>query len=137
MWKTSAVIPKRSIAGDCPVFRGVTIALCMALAGGAARAAEDTPVERGKIFAQQNCARCHAIGMEGDSPYSSAPPFRILHKRYDVGDLAEALAEGLIVVHNGSGEQMPEFILQPDQIDDLIAFLRSLQPERSAGATLR
>jgi hypothetical protein len=60
-----------------------------------------------------------------------------LHQRYDVGDLAEALAEGIIVVHNGSGEQMPEYMLQPDEIDDLIAFLRSLQPQGSAHAALR
>lgn len=100
-------------------------------------APDDTPVERGKSFAQENCARCHSIEMEGASPYPSAPPFRILHKRYDVGDLAEALAEGIVVVHNGGGEQMPEYMLEPDQIDDLIAFLRSLQPQGSARAALR
>lgn len=127
----------RSIAGEYPVFCVVTIALCVALAGGAISAPDGTPVERGKIFAQENCARCHAIGLEGDSPYPSAPPFRILHKRYDVGDLAEALAEGIVVLHNGGGEPMPEYMLEPDQIDDLIAFLRSLQPQGSARAALR
>ena len=112
------------------------IGLCVALviSGGPASAGGLTPVERGKAFAQQNCARCHAIGMEGASPYAPAPPFRTLHERYDVGDLAEAFAEGIIVVHNGGGEQMPEFMLEPAQIDDLIAYLRSLQPQTPGGA---
>lgn len=115
------------------------IALCAALVlfAGAAGAAEVTPVERGKSFAQQNCARCHATGMEGASPYAAAPPFRTLHERYDVGSLAEAFAEGIIVVHNGGGEQMPEFMLEPGQIDDLIAYLRSLQPQTPVGSVRR
>jgi cytochrome c len=48
------------------------------------------PVDRGKLLVQQNCARCHAIGATGSSPYAPAPPFRTLHERYDVEDLAEA-----------------------------------------------
>lgn len=118
----------------------VTNALCVVLAflcGAWAPSADLTPVERGKIFAQQNCARCHAIGMGGTSPYAPAPPFRTLHERYDIGDLAEAFAEGIIVVHEGGGEQMPEFMLEPGQIDDLIAYLRSLQLQIQPGATVR
>ncbi len=85
-------------------------------------------VERGKLFVEKNCARCHAVGTTGSSPYAPAPPFRTLHERYDVGDLAEAFAEGIVVAHQG-GPQMPQFMLQPDQIDDLIAYLRSVQPK--------
>ena len=128
-----------TVACDWPRVHIVALALCAALGlfVGAAGAADITPVERGKSFAQQNCARCHAIGMEGASPYAPAPPFRTLHERYDVGDLAEGVAEGIIVVHNGGGEQMPEFMLEPGQIDDLIAYLRSLQPQTQPGATVR
>jgi mono/diheme cytochrome c family protein len=99
---------------------------------GAAVAAPDgvvalTTVERGKQFADKNCSICHAVGTIGESPDASAPPFSTLHERYDVGDLGEAFAEGIIVPHEGGGRQMPEFMLEPQQIDDLIAYLRSLE----------
>jgi len=91
-----------------------------------------TAVQRGKQFVDKNCATCHAVGLEGPSPYAPAPPFRTLHERYDVGDLAEAFAEGIIVPHKDGGRQMPEFVLEPQQIDDVIAFLRSLEVPAAA-----
>jgi len=83
-------------------------------------------VERGRVFAQRHCATCHAIGRTGSSPYAPAPPFRTLHERYDVEALAEALAEGIVVGHGGA-RQMPQFVLSPAQIDDLLAYLKSLE----------
>jgi cytochrome c len=100
--------------------------LLLVISGQSGNALASTAVERGKLFVEMNCARCHAIGPEGSSPYPPAPPFRTLHERYDVGDLAEAFAEGIIVAHNGP-KQMPQFMLGPEQIDDLIAWLRSVQ----------
>jgi mono/diheme cytochrome c family protein len=73
-----------------------------------------------------NCATCHAVGRGGRSPYAPAPPFRTLHEKYDVSGLAEALAEGIVVGHTGP-RQMPRFVLEPDQIDDVIAYLKSLE----------
>jgi mono/diheme cytochrome c family protein len=49
-----------------------------------------------------------------------------LHERYDVEALAEALAEGMIVGHGGA-RQMPQFTLSPAEIDDLLAYLKSLE----------
>jgi hypothetical protein len=40
--------------------------------------------------------------------------------------LAEAFAEGIIVSHNGA-RQMPQLMLSPGEIDDLIAYLKSLE----------
>lgn len=83
------------------------------------RAQPQTPqAERGQALAQANCARCHAIGLTGESPLSKAPPFRILHRRYPV----ENLAEGIKVAH-----PMPEFRLEAGQTEDLIAYLKSLE----------
>jgi cytochrome c len=93
-------------------------------------------VERGRIFVEKNCATCHAVGHEGQSPYAPAPPFRTLHERYDVGDLAEAFAEGIIVAHNGP-RPMPQFMLDAQQIDDLITYLRSLEPPRTNSLSAR
>ena len=106
----------------------VTTALLIAalMATQAASAPSSPEVERGRAFAQRLCATCHAVGHTGASPYAPAPPFRTLHERYDVEALAEALAEGIVVGHGGA-RQMPQFTLSPAQIDDLLAYLKSLE----------
>ncbi|MER2252841.1 cytochrome c [Methylorubrum podarium] len=88
-----------------------------------AAAALDARARRGETIARTNCARCHAIGRVGASPLAEAPPFRDLHRRYPVTDLAEALAEGITTGHPA----MPEFRLDPDEAQALIAYLRSLE----------
>ena len=79
--------------------------------------------QRGLAFARANCARCHSVDKTGESPLPAAPPFRILHQRYPVETLEEALGEGIVTGH----PSMPEFRLDPGQIADLIAFLKSLE----------
>ena len=85
--------------------------------------AQDVRVERGYAFAQTHCASCHAIGPNGESPLGNAPPFRALHRRYPIQHLAESLAEGIVTAHPG----MPQFQLDKLQIEDLIAYLKSLE----------
>lgn len=77
----------------------------------------------GHVFATDNCARCHAIGQTGNSPYAKAPPFRAVARKYPLEDLSEALAEGIVTGHN----TMPEFTLSTRQIDDLLAYLDTLK----------
>ena len=79
--------------------------------------------QRGRLFAMNNCARCHSIDRISPSPLKIAPPFRTLHKRYPVESLGEALAEGIQTGH----PTMPEFKLDPDQIGDLLAYLKTLE----------
>jgi cytochrome c len=79
--------------------------------------------QRGQTFARNNCARCHSIDKVTESPLKIAPPFRILHKRYPVESLAEAFAEGIQTGH----PTMPEFRLDPDQIHDLLSYLKTLE----------
>jgi mono/diheme cytochrome c family protein len=86
-------------------------------------AAEDVHVQRGRAFVTLHCARCHAVGRTGDSPLAEAPRFRDLHSRYPVTELAEALAEGITTGH----PSMPEFQLPPDQAEDVIRYLTSLE----------
>lgn len=86
-------------------------------------AAADTRAEhRGLAFAKAHCARCHAIGRHGVSRLKQAPPFRTLHLRYPIETLAEAFAEGIYTGHS----EMPAFELQPDEINDLLSYLKSL-----------
>ena len=79
--------------------------------------------QRGRTFALNNCARCHSIGKVSPSPLKIAPPFRTLHERYPVDTLEEALAEGIETGHT----TMPTFRLDPDQIHDLLSFLKTLE----------
>ena len=102
---------------------GVLAGLMAALLISTTIRAEDAAVQRGRAFAQANCARCHAVAPAGESPLPKAPPFRALHQRYPVEQLAESLAEGIKTAHRA----MPEFQLDEPQIGDLIAFLKSLE----------
>jgi mono/diheme cytochrome c family protein len=100
----------------------IAITCLVLLAPGAL--AQSGRAQRGETFARTNCAGCHAIGRVGESPLAVAPPFRTLHTRYPVDDLAEALAEGITTGH----PTMPEFALDRAQVSDFIAYLRTLQP---------
>ena len=79
--------------------------------------------QRGAELLTSNCARCHAVGRNGDSPNSAAPPFRTLSRKYPIDSLSEALAEGLSVGH----AEMPEFVFDPDEIAAILAYLKSIQ----------
>ncbi|HEU4661322.1 MAG TPA: c-type cytochrome [Pseudolabrys sp.] len=110
--------------------------VCLVLTGGVLGAAAvgilidpvdaqtRSPAEqRGYNFARQNCSRCHSIDKVTPSPLPIAPPFRTLHERYPVEALEEALGEGIVTGHPA----MPEFKLEPDQINDFLEFLKSLE----------
>ena len=97
----------------------VAIMLCWA---GTAEAQSPAAL-RGLTFVRVNCDQCHAIYREGASPLKIAPPFRTLHLRYPIENLAESLAEGLVTGH----PTMPEFQLDPGQVGDVIAYLKSLE----------
>jgi cytochrome c len=88
-----------------------------------AMAAEKNLTDKGEVIVKKNCARCHAIGTEGDSPNPEAPPFRTLSSKYPIEDLAESLAEGIVSGH----PDMPIFVFGPHDIDAILAYLQSIQ----------
>lgn len=103
--------------------------LGLALVAACSRGTEETSPPAaaaempGETIAQNLCAGCHAIGLEGESPHADAPPFRTLSEKYPVRLLEEALAEGIAVGH----EDMPEFQLEADEVEQLIQYLESIQ----------
>jgi cytochrome c len=105
-----------------PASAAAAMGLALSLLPGAALAAGNT--QRGKIIAETNCAGCHAIGPTGESPNPKSPPFRTLSKKFKLDNLEEALAEGITVGHQGM--EMPEFQFDPPQIEDFIAYLKSV-----------
>ena len=106
-----------------------------------APAAEAPPVEapaaipsaeRGHALVLRDCAACHAVEATGASGFSPAPPFRTLKDKYPLDSLEEALAEGILSGHPA----MPEYEYAPDEIADIIAWMKSLDAARGApGAT--
>lgn len=104
------------------MMRVPALVLVLAISTQAAVALEPG-AQRGQTFAQANCSMCHAVGRFGTSPLPIAPPFRTLHERYPVEDLEESLAEGIVTGH----PSMPQFRLDPAQINDLIAYLKGLE----------
>jgi cytochrome c len=84
-------------------------------------------MERGETLVRRHCGGCHAVSSTGDSRVPAAPRFRELHKRYDPEVLAEALAEGILTGH----PLMPEFRFEPDDVQAIILYLKSLQSKQA------
>ncbi|MGE0116523.1 MAG: cytochrome c [Dongiaceae bacterium] len=82
-------------------------------------------VEEGQRIAERLCAGCHTISGQAPSPLAAAPVFALIGRKYPVSHLAEALAEGIVTGHGPV--RMPEFVFEPDEIDDLLAYLESVQ----------
>lgn len=86
---------------------------------------------RGADAARTRCESCHAVGRDDASPNPAAPPLREIRGRYPVEALEEAFAEGVVVGHD---TPMPSFVLTPEDIADLTAYLRELgTPDGSGG----
>lgn len=102
--------------------RALGLAVLGQLVIGQSLAQGSADIEAGRKLAETHCSRCHATGNEGVSLMEGAPPLRDLKLRYPVDDLAESLAEGMETAH----PQMPVFTFAPEEIDDLLAYLDSL-----------
>jgi cytochrome c len=89
----------------------------------AAPLARNRPAQRRLTIVRVNCARCHSIDKVSESPLAIAPPFRTLHLKYPAEDLRRPLAEGIIANH----PTMPQFRFEVDQIEDVIAFPKTLE----------
>ena len=101
-------------------------AICLAaIIWPAATWAEDK--HAGEALAKKLCARCHAIDDTSASPFEKAPAFRVIANRYSVWSLQEALAEGIATGHT----EMPEFVLNPDEINNLLTFMDTFTTPKS------
>lgn len=85
-------------------------------------AVDTAAISRGEALANANCLRCHASKPGETSKHPSAPSFVTLFVNYPPDYIAEAFAEGVFVGHG----DMPAFEFSASQIDDLVAFLKTL-----------
>jgi len=86
-------------------------------------------IENGREIAEMQCAFCHAVGAEGDSPRTDAPPLRTVLADYDPDALADDFREGIHVGHR----DMPDFDFGPIGTDSVLAYLISIQVEPAGG----
>jgi cytochrome c len=101
-----------------------TLVLSVALSPiGPSAFAQSPAAQRDLTFVRAHCAQCHSIDKASESPLAVAPPFRTLRLKYPIESLERPLAEGIIAGH----PTMPQFRLEPDQIRDVIAYLKALE----------
>jgi cytochrome c553 len=90
-------------------------------------AADKATLDRGRLIAEQLCGRCHATAETGDSPHKITPPFRNLSERFPVEMLVEAQKSGEISGH----DEMPMFVLEPEDLTALLAHIDSFTDAKS------
>lgn len=106
--------------------RQVLAALAMAaMPLTAAAAGMSGMADAGHALLDAKCSGCHATSTDDASPEPAAPTLRNVAHRYPPADLGEALAEGIFTGH----PDMPEFVLQPDEIDAIVAYLEWLRAQ--------
>ena len=104
-----------------PRCRRLAILAALCTAAASAHAVETGSIPQGQDLARAACSECHAV--ENDdafSPMFPAPAFRDVAETS--GMTAMALSVALRTVHR----DMPAFILKPDEINDLTAYILSL-----------
>lgn len=77
---------------------------------------------RGKALLQENCSRCHAIGMAGKSPLRRAAPMRDIYVRFAPRELQAELREGMVSRHRA----MPQIGFSDEDADAILAYLYAL-----------
>lgn len=90
--------------------------------------AEDqpSPASRGFRFADTHCSECHAIGKLGISRNPEAPTFEAVVNTPEL--TATTLTAWLRRSHNYP--QIMSFEIEPDQIDDLAAYMMTLREHK-------
>lgn len=87
--------------------------------------AEQDALLHGEGLARENCARCHAIGLTGESSNASAPPFRTFSSYRSTEFISWMLIDKTTPKHS----QMPHFDITTKQALDIVAWINWVQPE--------
>jgi len=83
--------------------------------------AQDADIEAGADYAKQVCAACHAVLPDDQvSPLPQATPFQT------VAESPGMTAYALSVWLQSSHPTMPNIVLEPDDMRNVIAYIRSL-----------
>lgn len=107
------------------MLRALGAAVVCLLVGGCAiggRVGSDPAVERGRAFAEQRCAGCHAVTLD-ERPGSSGPRFRDIQRRNNSLSLEHSLIE---ITRHGHAD-MPPLEFSGQQARDIAAYIESLR----------
>ena len=100
----------------------LAIAAAVLLALSSEAGAQDADIEAGAAYAKQICAACHAVlPNEQISPLPQAPTFQSIADTPGMTELA------LTVWLQSSHPTMPNIVLEPDDMRNVIAYIRSLE----------
>jgi cytochrome c len=97
------------------------VAAILVLAGGE-RAKADAA--RGRALAEQGCSQCHGIRPAESSVNPKAPAFVAIATQPSATEYS--LRTFLRVTH----KTMPNFVIKPDDIDDIVDYIVSLKPQK-------
>jgi mono/diheme cytochrome c family protein len=111
----------------------IALAILAGLALWPAAGSAQTSLTAGRRLAAQQCGVCHAVDQGDQSPNPKSPRFRDLGARYPYDGLRDALRQGMMVGH----ARMPVLRLSPVEIDDLIAYVKTLQKPLAAASSGR
>ena len=75
----------------------------------------------GAEYAKKFCTRCHALNRQEISPEPTAPPFG------DVANTKGLTATALTVWLTTSHPTMPNIVIEPRDMDNVVAFILSLK----------
>jgi mono/diheme cytochrome c family protein len=99
----------------------VLLASAMLLLSSYAGRAQDADIAAGEAYAKKVCAACHAVLVnENMSPLAEAPTFQ------SVADTPGMTEMALTVWLQSSHPTMPNIILKPDDLRNVVAYIRSL-----------
>ena len=74
-------------------------------------------------MAEQRCSQCHGVKSGEKSPNAAAPSFT------DVADEPSLTEYTLRVFLQTPHPTMPNLIIKPDEMDDIVSYIVSLKPK--------
>jgi mono/diheme cytochrome c family protein len=101
------------------------LAVCSLFGGMASPAQTQTAdADAGEAYAEKVCAQCHAIHRTGLSPEPKATPFR------DVANTPGMTGIALRVWLTTPHRTMPNIAIEPQDMDNVIAYILTLKDEQ-------
>jgi mono/diheme cytochrome c family protein len=109
------------------IFRSVSASVLLLAQLVSAQPTVAADVQHGEIIAKRWCAACHVVSAEQKSASADVPSFADIARRRKS---RKALAAFLTDPH----PKMPNMNLSRAEIDDIVAYIRSLDPKAQPSA---
>ena len=104
-----------------PLHRSAAVLAFAATTSFATAGADAASAARGKTLVQHECVSCHAVEPGQQSPNPKAPTFAA------VANEPSATAYSLHVFLQTTHTTMPNFMINSDDIDDVVSYILSLK----------